>query len=108
MGAAAGTSRSFTQIHNVDYAITQPLCLTTERVHCEVCEENSRLPALESSPGLTVRCGSPSWWSVQLGRCGAGGGVAVAPEQAVFALAVCVGGDAGDVALSVSDEEGAA
>lgn len=62
----------------------------------------------ESSPGLTVWCGSPSRWRVQLGRCGACGGVAVAPEQAVFALAVCVGGDAGDVGLGISDEEGAA
>lgn len=53
-------------------------------------------------------CGSPGWWSVELGRCSTCRGVAVAPEQAVFALAVCVGGDARDVTLSISNEEGAA
>lgn len=67
-GAAAGMIRSFTQIHNVDYAITEPLSLTMERAHCEVCAGNSRL-----HPGSPFGVDLPAG-----GACSSGG---VAPVE---------------------------
>lgn len=60
--------RSFTQIHNVDYAITEPLSLTMERAHCEVCAGNSRL-----HPGSPFGVDLPAG-----GACSSGG---VAPVE---------------------------
>lgn len=63
----------------------------------------------------TVHGGSRSRWRVPaLGWCsstlrqhGAYGGVAVAPGQLLSALVVCVVGEAGGVATTLPDEEGA-
>lgn len=56
---------------------------------------------------LTIWCGSSCTLGWDFRWCSSYRGVAVAPGQIVFTLAVCGVGEAGDITLTIPGEEGA-
>lgn len=65
------------------------------------------LNTCKTEQNLTVWCGSFSTLGLEFRRRRSSGGVAIAPGQTLFILAVRRVGEAGDVGLSVFGEEGA-
>lgn len=61
----------------------------------------------KTEQNLTVWCGPFCTLDLEFRRCRSSGGVAIAPSQTLFILAVRRVGGAGDVSLSILGEEGA-